>query len=171
MRTNILIPLIAVGAVVALAITLVMPVRLAQAPEISLFTTSEGKISLADLRGQPVLITFWSTTCHVCIHEMPDLAALYRELSPRGLAVIGISMYYDRPDHVLELIARKNIPYTIALDIHSKASDAFGNIRVTPTSFLVAPDGSIAGHWIGRINMDKLRQQVLGMLNAEGHTG
>ena len=60
----------------------------------------------------------------------------------------------------------RNIPYPIALDIHAEAAHAFGNVRVTPTSFLIAPSGQVIYQVIGRMNMEKLRADILGMLGS-----
>jgi len=60
----------------------------------------------------------------------------------------------------------KNIPYPIALDINADAARAFGDVRLTPTSFLIAPDGRIVYHKLGEMSMQKLRQDILDMLQS-----
>ena len=71
------------------------------APEVVFKTITGGKIALSELRGQPVIINFWASTCGYCLEEMPDLANLYRELSPKGFQLIGIAMPYDMPSRVV----------------------------------------------------------------------
>ena len=133
-------------------------------PDITLLTIDGEELPLASLRGNPLLLTFWATTCPGCIKEMPHLIKLYDELSPLGLEIIGIAMSYDKPSHVLSMRKARNIPYPVALDIHGTAAQAFGNVRLTPTSFLIAPDGRIVSRRIGEMNMPKLRETILGML-------
>jgi hypothetical protein len=60
----------------------------------------------------------------------------------------------------------RNIPYPVALDIHADAARAFGNVRVTPTSFLIAPSGQVIYQKIGGMNMNKLRADILAMLGS-----
>ena len=60
----------------------------------------------------------------------------------------------------------RNIPYPVALDIHAEAARAFGNVRLTPTSFLIAPDGRIVYRKSGETSMAKLRQDILDILNT-----
>ena len=140
------------------------PGRLQQAPEVS-FTTLQGqRLSMSSLRGRPVLVNFWASTCRVCLEEMPQLVKLYREFAPRGLEVIGIAMAYDPPDHVVALSKARNIPYPIALDINSKAARAFGDVGATPTSFLIAPDGRVAHRKAGELDIHMVRQLIAGML-------
>ena len=135
-------------------------------PDIKLVTIDGKQLKLASLRGKPLLVTFWATTCPGCIREIPHLIELYGELSPRGLEIIGIAMDYDPPNLVLAMRKAKNIPYPIALDIHADAARAFGNVRLTPTSFLIAPDGRIAYQKQGEMSMQKLRQDILDMLQS-----
>lgn len=133
-------------------------------PDISLAGIDGNVLNLADYRGRPLLVTFWATTCPGCLREIPHLVELYNELSPLGLEIIAIAMDYDPPNHVLAMQKTRQIPYPVALDIHADAARAFGNVRLTPTSFLIAPDGRIVLRKIGEMNMDKLRRDILGML-------
>ena len=98
--------------------------------------------------------------------EMPQLIDLYHELSPLGLKVIGIAMYYDPPNRVLAIQKSRSIPYTIALDIDAHAARAFGDVELTPTTFLIAPDGRIVYRETGRMDMDRLRNAILALLKT-----
>ena len=140
------------------------PAGLKNIPEITLLTIDGEKLALENLRGRPLLLTFWSTSCSSCIKEMPHLIKLYNELSPQGLEIIGIAMSYDQPSHVLSMREARNIPYPVALDMDGAAAQAFGNVRQTPISFLVAPDGRIVFQKLGELNMPKLREDILTML-------
>ena len=159
------ITLFAVTLLGALAWLWFAPASLKTSPDISLLTIKGEEIQLAGLQGKPVLVTFWATTCPGCIKEIPHLIELYDELAPQGLEIIGITMDYDPPNRVLAMSNARNIPYPIALDIHANAARAFGNVRLTPTSFLIAPDGRIVYQKTGTINMARLREDILGLLN------
>jgi thiol-disulfide isomerase/thioredoxin len=113
-----------------------------------------------------VLVTFWATTCNSCVSEIPHLIELYDELAPQGLEIIAIAMDYDPPNRVVALRKARNIPYPVALDIQADAARAFGDVRLTPTSFLIAPDGQIAHRRTGKLNMAALRKDILAMLAA-----
>ena len=160
-----LITLFAVALLGTLAWLWFAPAGLKTSPDISLMTIKGEEIQLASLRGKPLLVTFWATTCPGCIKEIPHLIELYDELAPQGLEIIGITMDYDPPNRVLAMSKARNIPYPIALDIHANAARAFGNVRLTPTSFLIAPDGRIVYQKTGTINMARLREDILGMLD------
>ena len=161
-----LITLFAFALLGTLAYLWFAPAGLKTSPDISLMTIKGEEIQLASLQGKPVLVTFWATTCPGCIKELPHLIELYEELAPEGLEIIGIAMHYDPPNLVLAMSKARNIPYPIALDIHADAARAFGNVRLTPTSFLIAPDGRIVYQKTGTMNMASLREDILGILGS-----
>jgi peroxiredoxin len=109
-------------------------------------------------------VTFWATTCPGCIREMPHLISLYNELSGKGLEIIGVAMSYDPPNQVMELINQRRVSYPVALDVDGSIAKAFDNVMLTPTSFLISPDGKIMKHKIGEMDMDKLEQQIKNLL-------
>ncbi len=134
------------------------------APEVSLNIIDGSTLDLADLRGQPVLVTFWATSCSGCVKEMPHLIELYRELNSAGFEIVAVAMPYDPPHHVMTLARQVQIPYPIALDIQGKAVAAFGDVQLTPTSFLIGPDGNIVHHKVGELDIEKLRHAITEML-------
>lgn len=138
------------------------------APNFTVRTLDGETIRLAELQGRPVLVTFWATTCEGCVKEMPQLTDLYRELAPEGLEIIAVAMSYDPPDRVVRMRESRNIPYPVALDIRGKISQAFGDVRGTPTSYLIGPDGRIATRKAGEIDMARLREEILGMVKSKG---
>ena len=147
------------------------PSGLKWAPEVT-FSTLEGeKINMQELRGRPVLVTFWATTCPGCLKEMPHLVELYEEYGNGGFELIGVAMSYDPPNRVLELAAERQLPYPIALDLDGGLAYAFGNVMLTPTSFLVAPDGKIIKHKIGEMDIVELRRQIETLIHTEAQPG
>ncbi len=130
------------------------------APEVT-FTTITGKqIELASLKGKPVIITFWATDCANCIKEMPDLIDLYNQFHPQGLEIIAVTLYYDIPNHVVEMTKAKQLPYDVALDLDAKHATAFGKVQLTPTTFLISPTGYIVMHKTGLFELEKIKQKL-----------
>jgi len=158
--------------VLALVATLgyfwVSPAGLQPAPDISLKTITGKTIRLSELQGRPVLVNFWATTCPGCVKEMPHLVDLYNKYSPQGLEVIGVAMYYDPPNQVLNLSQARNIPYTIALDLDGSAAKAFDDVRLTPTSFLINPQGKIVQQKIGELDFPQVEKLIQSMLKNTG---
>lgn len=161
-----LIGLCAIMLVAAAGYLWLRSAGLEEVPDITVVTTSGERIALAGMRGKPLLVTFWATTCPSCMKEMPHLIELYHELSPLGLKVIGIAMSYDPPNRVLAIQKSRSIPYTIALDIDAHAARAFGDVELTPTTFMIAPDGRVVYQKTGNMDMHKLRNDILSMLKS-----
>ncbi len=149
-----------------LAITLLTAIGtgIKQAPDIELTDLNGNVISLKSMQGHPVFVTFWASSCGICMQEFPELIALHQELSPRGLKMIGIAMPYDIPRAVLQVKQHYLVPYPLALDSMAQATQAFGGVKNTPTSFLIGPDGKIELHTIGAVDISYLKQKIITLL-------
>lgn len=165
---DIAIAVFAVALVGILAYVWFTPSGLKRAPAVSVTTLEGQQVELNELRGSPVLVTFWATTCPGCVKEMPHLVELYNELGPKGLKLIALAMSYDPEEQVREMVKLKRLPYTVALDSDGSAAKAFGDVKLTPTSFLIAPDGRIVQQKLGEMDMDRLHNRIVGMLQKQG---
>ncbi|MCY4220934.1 MAG: TlpA disulfide reductase family protein [Thiotrichales bacterium] len=133
-------------------------------PPVSIATIDGRRLDAATVAGGPVLFTFWSTTCVVCLQEMPDLEALYRRLAPRGFEIVAVSMPWDPPDEVVRLAQARALPYPVALDVTGAIAQAFGNVSVTPTHILIDPGGEVAFHRTGALDFAALDDRLRSML-------
>lgn len=165
---DILIGIFAVGLLGLLAFIWLAPAGLKQAPDVTVTTLDGDKVALQELRGKPVLVTFWATSCPGCVKEIPHLIELHHELAPKGLQILAIAMSYDPPNHVVAMRDARSMPYPVALDVDGKAAQAFGNVNVTPTSFLIAPDGRIVRQKLGEMDMAAVKDQIEEMLKNRG---
>ncbi len=134
------------------------------APDIHLQTLDGKSISLLSLRGRPTLLTFWATDCPGCLKEIPHLKKLHHDFSDDGLTVIAVAMSFDKPSNVIAMTKEKQLPYVIAFDLQGDAAKAFGDVRLTPTNFLIAPDGRIALHKIGEFDVPDMRARIQSFL-------
>lgn len=154
MRRNLLI--VVVLALVAIAVGYLMRDR-TPAPPITLTTLNGKPLSLASLKGKVVIVNFWATSCPGCIAEMPDLIRTHQTYAPRGLETIAIAMSYDPPAYVLNYAERNRLPFTVALDLNGEAARAFGNVKLTPTTFIVDKSGNIIHKTVGILDFAQLR--------------
>jgi peroxiredoxin len=122
------------------------------------FTTLEGKpIVLADLRGKVVLVNFWATSCPGCIKEMPDMVETYKQYKDRGFEIVAVAMSYDPPNYVANFVQTRQLPFPVALDVNGEHARAFGNVQVTPTTFIIGKDGRILEQKLGELDFVRLR--------------
>lgn len=134
------------------------------APDVTFTTITGEQIELKSLQGKPVIVTFWATDCPVCIREIPHLRELYNRYHPQGLEIIAVAMYYDPPSHVVAMSRDKQLPYPVALDLQAEHAKAFGDVRLTPTSFVIAPDGRIVMHKTGGFDLPDMKSRIEALL-------
>ncbi|MDX8392464.1 MAG: TlpA disulfide reductase family protein, partial [Mariprofundaceae bacterium] len=110
------------------------------APVFSLKGMDGVDVSLADFRGQTVLLHFWATWCVPCRHEMPLLHDLERQLSGGLLRVVCVNV--DRNDkHAVRAFMDAVTPhFHTLLDPQGSVRNRY-EVRALPTSYLIAPDG------------------------------
>ena len=130
------------------------------APDVTVATLKGEKLSLSQLHGKVVLVNFWATSCTTCVGEMPKMVETYNTFAPRGYEMVAVAMDYDRPDYVLNYATRNNLPFTVALDLKGDAAQAFGGVRLTPTSFLIDKQGRIVQQYLGEPDFPKLHALV-----------
>ena len=103
---------------------------------------------------------FWATDCPGCVEEMPELNALYRDYAHKGLAMIGVAMSHDSPEHINAMRIDRKLSYILTWDKNNEIATAFNRVRVTPTHFLIAPNGEIVMRKIGALNFKQLRTKL-----------
>jgi len=137
-----------------------------KAPDVTFTTITGQNIAMKDLRGKPVIVTFWATDCPSCIQEIPDLIDIYNQYHAAGLEMVAVAMYYDPPNHVVDMTKAKQLPYPVALDLNSEHAEAFGGIMFTPSTFLIAPDGSVVKKEIGLFDAAKMKSNIESLLKG-----
>ena len=114
------------------------------------FRTLNGElIALESLRGKVVMVNFWATSCATCVQEMPEMVETYKKYSDRGLEFIAVAMSYDPPNYVLNYAESRQLPFKVVLDSDGQAAKSFGDIKLTPTTFVIGKDGTILKRYIG----------------------
>lgn len=126
------------------------------APQVTFVSLQGEKITTADLRGRVVLVNFWATDCVICIREMPEITATYHKYRARGFETIAVAMKYDPPNYVLDYVEKNRLPFTVALDPMGELAKAFGDVKLTPTTFVIDKQGKIVTRILGEPDFAKL---------------
>ncbi|VFR28452.1 Cytochrome c-type biogenesis protein ResA [plant metagenome] len=120
-----------------------------KAPELA-FTTIKGEqLSMESLRGKVVLVKFWATSCVTCIKQMPDTIENYTRFHDRGFETIAVAMNYDPANYVLNYVETRNLPFKVVHDTKGEIAKGFGDVRLTPTAFLIDKQGRIVKRYLG----------------------
>ena len=121
----------------------------APAPEVTFIALDGQKISSQSLRGKVVMVNFWATSCATCVKEMPQMVETYNKYKAQGLEFVAVAMSYDPPNYVLNYAATRQLPFKVALDADGSAARAYGNVAMTPTTFVIGKDGTILKRYLG----------------------
>lgn len=132
----------------------------AQAPQARFIALAGDAFSTADLRGNVVLVNFWATSCVTCVAEMPKMVDTWKRFAPRGYEMVAVAMSYDHPNAVAEFAQRRALPFRVALDTGGAVARAFGDVRVTPTTFLLDRRGRILATYVGEPDWQDLHARI-----------
>jgi peroxiredoxin len=152
-----------VGAVLAAVVAAGAWFTLAPAPMApeATFTSITGeKISTASLRGKVVLLNFWATDCVTCVKEMPMMVDTYKKYAPKGYEMVAVAMRHDPPNYVLNFAETRQLPFKVALDPMGEHAKTFGNVQMTPTSFLIDKQGRILKRYLGEPDTAEFHAEI-----------
>ena len=129
------------------------------APELTLTDTRGVSRSLADYRGQVVLVNLWATWCPPCKEEMPTLQAFYDDHKDRGFVIIAINDGDPAAD-VLTFVEDYELTFPVWLDpTYIATEEAFHTLNL-PASFVIDRTGTIQLAWVGEISYRMLERHV-----------
>lgn len=111
-------------------------------------------ISLADLRGQVVVVNFWASWCVECYKEAALLEQAWQDYKDQGVVFIGVD-YLDTEKAGLAYMEQYGITYPSGPDIGDKISKAYA-ITGVPETFFIDKDGNIVHVQIGPIERPQL---------------
>ena len=114
----------------------------------------------SDFLGKVLLLNFWATSCTTCVAEMPELAFTYRKFQPRGFQTLAVAMSHDKPEYVVNFAKSRQLPFLVAFDASGAVARAWGDVRLTPTSFLVDKSGRIVRRYLGQPDFAQLHASI-----------
>jgi cytochrome c biogenesis protein CcmG, thiol:disulfide interchange protein DsbE len=155
-------PVIAAALVVALGFGLFRsngvvagPLVGKPAPAFTLQTLNGGTISLASLKGRPVVLNFWASWCIPCRDEAPVLRDLSEKQTATGLAVVGVVFSDKNLSAVKSFVQEYALAYPSLLDPQLNTSIAYG-VSGVPETFFIDKAGMVRGYDQGGLTKERL---------------
>jgi cytochrome c biogenesis protein CcmG/thiol:disulfide interchange protein DsbE len=141
-------------------------------PSIVMKDLKDREVTLAQYKGQVVLVNFWATWCEPCKIEIPWMIEFQKKYSSRGFTILGVSMDEEGKKVVDPYLEKERFDvngqkvamnYPILLGNDSIA-DKFGSIVGLPTSMLFTRDGKKVKTIVGLVNHDDIAKAIEGLL-------
>lgn len=118
----------------------------APAPDFALSTLSGETVRLEDLRGRPVVLTFWAPWCGVCKLESSNLSSM-RGLVGEGAHVVSVAVAWRDVEDVHRFAREQGVDYPVLLG-DAALMEAYG-VEQFPTTFFLSPEGRIERAAVG----------------------
>jgi peroxiredoxin len=134
------------------------------APSLSFTNLQGNKTSTQSLQGKVYMVNFWATSCTTCVKEMPQMIASYEKFRAQGLEFFAVAMSYDPPNYVLNFTETRQLPFQVVLDVEGKIAQAFGDVKLTPTTFVIDKQGNIIKRYVGEPSFAELDQLLAQLL-------
>jgi cytochrome c biogenesis protein CcmG/thiol:disulfide interchange protein DsbE len=135
------------------------------APDFTLADLDGNPVSLADLRGRPVIVNFWASWCGPCVEEFPLLRDAADGHAADGLAIVGI-VYQDRSEEARGFMARNGATWPAAMDPADRVATAYGVIG-PPETFFIGRDGTIVARQLGQFSAASLEEKIAAIIDEE----
>ena len=130
------------------------------APETTFVLLDGSTTRTGDFKGKVVLVNFWATSCVTCVAEMPKLIATHRKYASQGFDTVAVAMRYDPPSYVVNYTETRQLPFKVAIDNTGAVAKSWGDVALTPTTYLLDKRGQIVKQYVGEPDFAALHQLI-----------
>lgn len=116
-------------------------------------------VSLADFKGQPVMVNFWATWCAPCRIEMPELQAAYEAYEDEGLVILAVNEAETAEVAREYFVDDMGLTFTALLDEDGAIATVFGNFAL-PSTFFIDPEGIITVIHRGPMTFEQIEEYL-----------
>ena len=120
----------------------------APAPNFTLPDLNGKMVSLAEYKGQVVLLNIWATWCAPCVEEMPSMEKLHQELKDEKFVILAVSIDESGAKAVLPFMKKHKLTFPALIDSAGNIKSLYRTTGV-PESFIIDKKGHIVEEVIG----------------------
>ncbi|OQX00294.1 MAG: hypothetical protein BWK73_48900 [Thiothrix lacustris] len=117
------------------------------------------RVHIPDVQGKLTWVNTWSTSCAICLKELPDVEALQHDYADQ-LQVVAIALPSDPPNTVLDVQTRLQLTLPVALDLEGQAARQFAPDLVVPRHHLLDAHGRILHSVQGKLTVAQMRTML-----------
>lgn len=132
------------------------------APDFKLNTLDGTEVTLANYKGEVVVVNFWATWCPPCRAEMPGIQAVYDAYKNEGLVVLAVNAQEDQAT-IQAFVMETGFTFPILPDPYGQAIREYG-VRSFPATFVIDREGRIDTIHQGQITPEELETIVRPLL-------
>lgn len=147
-------------AAMAVGWMLFLPAGGTTAPETTFVLLDGTQKRTTDFKGKVTLVNFWATSCTTCVAEMPRIIDTFNKYQLRGFETIAVAMSYDPPSYVVNFSETRKLPFKVAIDNTGAVAKAWGDVRLTPTTYIVNKQGEIVKRYVGEPDFAELHRLI-----------
>ena len=109
-----------------------------------------------------IAVTAWLATAPEAAPEstLPRMATTWEKYHAKGYDMLAVAMRYDPPAYVVNFAETRKLPFSVAIDNTGAVAKAWGDVQLTPTSFLVNKKGQIVKRYIGEPDFAELHRLI-----------
>ncbi len=119
---------------------------------------ADGRVSLSELRGAPVVLNFWASWCDPCRAEAPVLERGWRRAQRQGVVFVGLDMQ-DVTSDAREFLREFGVSYLNVRERGKETSRRYGATGL-PETYFISARGQVVAHVIGTVTSEQLRAGV-----------
>jgi peroxiredoxin len=155
-----IIPVAALAIALAAGAGVYLSTGVSAAPASTFVLLDGSKKSTDDLKGKVTLVNFWATSCVTCVAEMPKVIATYDKYKAQGYDTLAVAMSYDPPSYVVNFAETRKLPFKVAIDNTGAVAKAWGDVALTPTTYIVNKRGEIVKRYVGEPDFAELHKLI-----------
>jgi len=155
-----ILPVAALAIALAAGAVVYMNTGVSAAPASTFVLLDGSRKSTDDMKGKVTLVNFWATSCVTCVAEMPRVIATYDKYKDRGYDTLAVAMSYDPPSYVVNFAETRKLPFKVAIDNTGAVAKAWGDVALTPTTYIVNKRGEIVKRYVGEPDFAELHKLI-----------
>ena len=132
------------------------------APSIQLMDIAGSTVSLANHKGDVILLNTWATWCPPCRREMPDLEAFFRKHADEGFILLGVNVGEEK-ETVVQFVDMFHLTFPIWLDPDETTLRSLNSFSL-PYSIVIDREGFVRFAWSGATCLSALESTISPML-------